>query len=129
MLVDTFLRWLVVVRAHAEDAVHTIHFETVKGLDHLSRVVATHAEDHRHTVAHEFHGGREQLLLLVLGEGDTFTRGAHAHHVIHATGDLVFQQFLQACVIDAAVGAEGSDQCDAEAAETFVHVGCAVALS
>jgi hypothetical protein len=117
VLVDAFLRRLVVVRRHRQDAVGARIGGRMGGLDDLCRVVATGAREHRHHALHLVHDGLDDGPLLGCRERRRLARRADRHQEMNPGLDLPPREAAHASLIDSAVGGERRDQGGATASE------------
>ena len=108
MLVQPFLRRLVVIRADGEDAVRAQRFEFARALDHFGGVVAAGTGHDGHLAARLFDRDFDHAALLGMRERGAFARGAAGDEEIDSRVDLAPRQAAHGFFV------ERQDPCETE---------------
>ena len=118
VLVDTFLRGLVVVRHHAHEAVDAKLRHLAREVHRVGRAVVAHVRDDGHAVAHGLHHGAEQVDLLRIEHGRALPRRAVYDERVAAAVHEARGESLDLVHVELAVLVERGDHGRYHAAET-----------
>ena len=103
VLIQAFLRRLVVVRRHRQQAVGADAFHVARQLDHLARVVAAGAGQHRHAAVGFFDDELDDAQLLAMAQRRRFAGRAARREEVDAGVDLPARQALDRRLVEGAV--------------------------
>jgi hypothetical protein len=103
MLIDPFLRGLVVIWGDKQCRVRPQFLGRPGQFDGFSSVVATRAGDHGHTPRRLLHGDADDPLVLLMGERGGLAGCAGGYHGVHAGLDLAFHVRPEGFLVDLAV--------------------------
>ena len=123
VLVQPFLRRLVVIRRHRQQAVDASLLHVARQLDHLARVVAAGAGQHRHLAADFLDDQLDDAQLLAMAQRRRFARRAARRQEVDAGIDLPAGQPLDRRLVERAVLPERRDEGRADAGEWSAHGG------
>src|SRR5262249_3656735 len=95
VLVQTFLRGLVVVRRHRQDSVHPDRRHLLCQRNHLRGVITASSRQHRHALRGHFDGYFHHAKMFFACQRRTFSGGPAGHEEIHTFVDLPLNQAPQ----------------------------------
>ena len=121
VLIQAFLRRLVVVRRDREQPVGADAFHVARQLDHLARVVAARAGEHRHAAVGLFDDQLHDAQLVAMAQRRRFPRRPAGGEEVDAGVDLSSGQALDGGLVEGAVLGERRNQCGADARESRTH--------
>ena len=121
MLVETFLRRLVVVRANAQHAVDALPVGLLQLFDHSSGVVASTAHEDGHTASHLLHHKLLDEVLLLGRQTRGLTGGSEYTEEVGAIIELIVQKPVKSVEIYRAISVERGNEGNAQ---TFKNVCC-----
>ncbi len=109
VLIEPFLRRLVVVARHVQGGVGTHLLGVAREIDGFGRRVRAGARDHGHALLGDLHAELDDVLVLLVAERGALAGGADRHEPVRALLDLPLDQALERLVVDLAA-LEGGDQ-------------------
>ena len=109
VLVQTFLRRLVVIRRDGENAIGAHRLDLGSEFDHLSGVVAARARQHRHAALGFFERDLHHAQMFLVRERGTFARRSARHQEVDAFFDLPLYQRSKRVLVERPVLAERGD--------------------
>jgi len=112
MLVQAFLRGLVIVRNHQQAGVGTELFRFTGQLDGFPGAVAAGASDDRNTAINTLYDMTDGLDMLFRVQCCGLTRSANSNNAIGAVFNMKIDQFVQLFPVNVTIGMHGRDQCD-----------------
>ena len=110
MVVQPFLRRLVVIGADNQHAIGTGSSGIFRQTDGLGRAVRSSAGNHRHAARRLLDANLDAAVMLFMRQGRRFTGRADRHQAMRAVFDLEIDKFPECSRINLAV-AERRDQC------------------
>ena len=111
MLIETFLRRLVVVRDHEHEAIHTQLLHITREIDRVSRAVVTHVGDNGHFPIDLRDDRLEELHLLGIEHRRAFASGAIDDERIGPVLNKTTSQRTRLFEVEIEVLVERSDHC------------------
>ncbi len=121
VLIQAFLRRLVVVRGDREQTIGADAFHVARQLDHLAGVVAAGAGQHRHTAVGFFDNQFNDAQLVAMAQRGRFPGRPAGREEVDAAVDLSSRQALDCRLVEGAVLGERRNQCSADARESRTH--------
>ena len=115
MLIEAFLRGLIVVWSNNEYAVNAREVGTGQELHDGLRRVASGAEEEGNPSVHRFHDGADNLRAFFVVEAWRFSRRAQYAKEVDASCQLFFHEAAERLVVDCSVGGKRGGECYAEA--------------
>ncbi len=104
MLIQTFLRRLVVIGRDNENSIGADGLGVMRQLQHFGGVVRARAGDHLDPAGGFFDAALHQVAVFFHAQRRGLARRADRHKAVHTRGDLILDQTLEGGEIDAAVG-------------------------
>ena len=112
VLVDTFLRRLIIIRYNDQEGIDTGHVVVLHALYHGLGAIATHAQQDRNSSAYTVDNGAFHLLLLFLAQRRSFGGCTQHTQEVRSVLQLIIHQAKQCFVIHATVFFERGNQCN-----------------
>ena len=122
MLVDTFLRRLIIIRYDNEQCINTGHIVVLHTIYHSLGAVTAHTQQDRNTSIHAVNHGAFDFFLLFLAQCRSFSGCTQHAQEIRSILQLIIHQTKQSLVIHSTIFLERSNQCYPHSFQSCLHI-------
>ena len=121
MLIETFLRGFVIIRADAEDTINTSEITRLEFFDDSSRVVTATTHQDGHAPLYAIDNEILDFQFLFCRQRGSLTRRGKNTEEVCAIIQLIVKKTKDGLIIYSAVFFEGGDESDSQALENILY--------